>query len=91
MDCDGRHVLRGCRRISDLEIAPHSLNSNRSPNAIAAAAVASRLTRNNHVGLVEFGQGVQTALPVLLADEMDADWSQVTAELAPAATFIAIR
>jgi hypothetical protein len=51
MDCDGRHVLRGCRRISDLEIAPHSLNSNRSPNAIAAAAVASRLTRNNHVGL----------------------------------------
>jgi hypothetical protein len=51
MDCDGRHVLRGCRRISDLEIAPHSLNSNRSSNAIAAAAVASRFTRNNHVGL----------------------------------------
>ena len=37
------------------------------------------------VNRLEFGQGVQTALPVLLADEMDAAWSQVTAELAPAA------
>jgi len=37
------------------------------------------------VNRLEFGQGVQTALPMLLADEMDADWSQVAAELAPAA------
>ena len=37
------------------------------------------------VNRLEFGQGVQTALPMLLADEMDADWSQVTSELAPAA------
>jgi isoquinoline 1-oxidoreductase subunit beta len=37
------------------------------------------------VNRLEFGQGVQTALPLILADEMDADWSQVTAELAPAA------
>lgn len=37
------------------------------------------------VNRLEFGQGVQTALPMLLADEMDADWPQVTAELAPAA------
>jgi len=36
------------------------------------------------VNRLEFGQGVQTALPMLLADEMDADWSQVVAELAPA-------
>jgi isoquinoline 1-oxidoreductase subunit beta len=36
------------------------------------------------VNRLEFGQGVQTSLPALLADEMDADWSQVIAELAPA-------
>jgi isoquinoline 1-oxidoreductase beta subunit len=37
------------------------------------------------VNRLEFGQGVHTALPMVLADEMDADWSQVIAELAPAA------
>src|SRR5262245_37759882 len=37
------------------------------------------------VNRLEFGQGVHTALPMMLADEMDADWSQVIAEPAPAA------
>jgi isoquinoline 1-oxidoreductase beta subunit len=37
------------------------------------------------VNRLEFGQGAQTALAAILADEMDADWAHVMAELAPAA------
>src|SRR5713101_6815875 len=37
------------------------------------------------VNRLEVGQGIQTGLPLVLADEMDADWTNVIAQLAPAA------
>jgi isoquinoline 1-oxidoreductase subunit beta len=54
-----------------------------APNAFLHIAPDNTVTVM--VNRLEFGQGVHTALPMLLAEELDADWSQVRGELAPAA------
>jgi isoquinoline 1-oxidoreductase beta subunit len=53
-----------------------------SPNAFLRIAPDNTVTVM--VNRLEFGQGVQTALPMLIAEELDADWSQMRGELAPA-------
>ena len=52
------------------------------PNAFLRIAPDNSVTVQ--VNRLEFGQGVQTALPMLIAEELDADWSQMRGELAPA-------
>jgi isoquinoline 1-oxidoreductase subunit beta len=53
------------------------------PNAFLRIAPDNTVTVQ--VNRLEFGQGVQTALPILIAEELDADWPQIRGELAPAA------
>ncbi|MEO8135324.1 MAG: hypothetical protein ABI831_15235, partial [Betaproteobacteria bacterium] len=63
-----------------------------APGAAAAGAFAPnaflRIGRDNTVTVVckhlEMGQGVFTGLPTLVAEELDAAWSQVRATGAPA-------
>ena len=53
-----------------------------APNAWIRIALDDSITLM--VGSSEMGQGVMTAIPMLLAEELDADWSKVRAESAPA-------
>ncbi len=66
---------------------PHKSGSQQesfSPNAYL------RITPDNKVTVVvarsEMGQGVRTALPMILAEELEADWKQVAIEQAGAST-----
>jgi len=66
---------------------PHKSGSHEesfSPNAYL------RITPDNKVTIVvarsEMGQGVRTALPMILAEELEADWKQIAIEQAGAST-----
>ena len=66
---------------------PHKTSSHEqsfSPNAYL------RITPDNKVTVVvarsEMGQGVRTALPMILAEELEADWHQIEIEQAGAST-----
>ncbi len=62
--------------------APQAPNLNQ-PNAFLRIARDGSVTVQ--VKHLEFGQGVLTSLPMLVAEELECDWSKVRAELAPAA------
>ena len=64
-------------RAADAKVATPS-----APNAFLHIAPDNSVTVL--VNRLEFGQGVQTSLPMLIAEELDVDWSQIRGELAPA-------
>jgi isoquinoline 1-oxidoreductase beta subunit len=55
-----------------------------SPNAYVAVAPNGKITIV--VARSEMGQGVWTSLPMILAEELEADWKQITIEQAGAST-----
>jgi isoquinoline 1-oxidoreductase subunit beta len=66
---------------------PHGKNSSKeafSPNAYLRITPANRITIV--VARSEMGQGVRTALPMILAEELEADWKQIEIEQAGAST-----
>src|SRR5262245_32855565 len=58
------------------------------PDAVLAPNAWIRIGKDNSVtflvGQTEMGQGVATSLPMLLAEELEVDWSKVRFEAAPA-------
>ncbi len=62
--------------------AAAGLKPSQMPGPFVAIAADGSVTVQ--VNRLDFGQGVATGLPMLVAEEMDADWSRVKGVLAPA-------
>ena len=73
-------TIPGGHKLAAAQSAP---KPNTVPNAFLRIARDGSVTVQ--VKHLEFGQGVMTSLPMLVAEELDCYWNKVRAELAPAA------
>ena len=73
--------LPGGNKLANAQ-APQAPNLN-VPNAFLKIAKDGSVTVQ--VKHLEFGQGVMTSLPMLVAEELECDWTKVRSELAPGA------
>ncbi|HWY53990.1 MAG TPA: xanthine dehydrogenase family protein molybdopterin-binding subunit [Terriglobales bacterium] len=68
---------------------PHRTSSNRAKDGFAPNAYLT-ITPDGKITVVvarsEMGQGVRTSLPMILAEELEADWKQIVIEQAGAST-----
>ncbi len=74
----GFHFMAG-NKVASAQEPP---KPNIAPNAFLRIARDGSVTVQ--VKHLEFGQGVMTSLPMLVAEELDCDWTKVHAEFAPA-------
>src|ERR671930_719825 len=63
---------------------PHALGAAQAARINAWVTFGTDGTVTIVCPAAEMGQGVMTSLPLILAEELDADWSKVKAEFAPA-------
>ncbi len=75
-------VVPGARRLALAQAAAHGATAF-TPNAFLRVGNDDRITVL--IAHSEMGQGIWTALPMLIAEELDADWSKIEVEHAPAA------
>ena len=73
--------LSGCRRLSDaLRGAPRTATTSVTPAAYLRLDDTGTVTVICHRS--EMGQGIRTSIAMIVADELDADWSRVKVEQA---------
>lgn len=64
---------------TDADEVPTALKPTERPSAFVQIAPNGEVMVT--INRLEFGQGVQTALPMILAEELDADWNSVRSQL----------
>jgi isoquinoline 1-oxidoreductase beta subunit len=79
----GFNLATGNRAARAQDAAASAPSPASPPNAFLRIAKDGTVTIQ--VKHLEFGQGVMTSLPMLVAEELECDWSKVRSELAPAA------
>ncbi len=83
-------VAAGVAAGTGLVIGFYLPRSGKSKNEFFSPNAYLRITPDNKITIVvarsEMGQGVRTALPMILAEELEADWKQIEIEQAGAST-----
>src|SRR5580658_2333081 len=83
-------VAAGIAAGAGLVVGFYLPHAGRSTKEVFSPSAYLRITPDNKITIVvarsEMGQGVRTALPMILAEELEADWKQITIEQAGAST-----
>jgi CO/xanthine dehydrogenase Mo-binding subunit len=83
-------VAAGVAAGAGLVVGFYLPHGNKSHEAVFSPNAYLRIAPDNRITIVvarsEMGQGVRTALPMILAEELEADWKQIEIEQAGAST-----